>query len=1844
MAFQYYLYSTSYNNTLVERSDNSFAPLPPNTGEIYSDFFIPEIQPLYYYCENSGLIVLNTEANISEYLQETTPPPESEDSVPQYQFTGYTDNIAPNTFLRLNQTTPQLISGGSPQFDGISFNTSSGLTHNHNVGDLHWNSQDKTLEIGLNSDVLLQIGQEQVYEAFNNTGVDIPNGSLISIVDDTVVGSTKVPTIELADIGKNPRTLGMTTQEIPHNSFGFVTITGKVRGLNTNGYSGGTILYLSTDIGEFTSTPPPAPDYVIPIGIVLIEDSTEGVLLFAPKFGYKISDMADVSRSGVTTTGQILTWDSALGYYRNDRNINEYLLSSVFSGYTGNTTLQTVTEAGSITNIETTFNSGIITNRIKPTGDTVTGVQITKANGTAIINVNTVSGMTGFGTNNPESLVHMYGTDTCDDSPLGLQTNGIRIDGVAGADKDIQWAENGVVHWLAQTYRNENAKFWYLYNQMGDVTPLVVSDTGRIGINNPTNIVNKYGLANINSGLDDIRFSGLYDKNFVSVFEIEIDGVGTPDTFRWRVSHDEGHTFDSWISGVNVSTDEILLESGVNVYFLSETGHTINTTWEKPVFPQLPHATFAVHPNGFNEILLTDDYGQGTIEYRNYTGEFNSSRDIVGIPILKSGDTLGAFYVGSSTKLNAVFFNFNSGGDGILLVTEYWNGTNWVDISVGNDGYLDDTHNLTQSGGVKWGVVDLVSWIRADIQDFETDEELFWIRFRSASSVIKQPVLNNVGRNGKERFVIYGSPYDYTPSFYVDLLGRTNIGGGAITRKNKLQISTVDFLDVAVGSASLVEMDSNDACAADLRIKLTSNDACSTGIAIVKTRGELTAADGVETGDELGHIWFRSRVANTGVTNNSIVSEYTGTGLLGSYDGDLIFNTATNSNPTEKVRITAIGNTGFGITPTAVIHLKAGTTSTAPLKFTSGTLLGSPQAGAVEFLGNNYYGTTTGDTRKTFAFLESPEFSGTPKLPTTTELNGINLNNYIWNSGGTNNPSLTQKSDFDAFTGSTVPWNNIDFSGSTLADIETRNAVDVDISVPHWNSYNVDDFTDKIANYIEDTQGSGRLSPEVVLSGNNTNNLIIFSGTGYITYSHYHNYVTWSATSINVSGYTDGTYYVYVDINQNVLITQTKPNGIDNINLGQFYVLDGNIGTLQQCGCIILNTIKRSTDFAMRLGAFIYDNGGSVNIMSGNTQKIVSSAAKVQYGYLDIQLSELTSNDVFTQRFGMVYASADYQVNTNYYFITGGHEGRVPTIFWNDVTKNSYVPYIGYTVTFTSGSTAVTSPDDLTAFITSDNLIYLDDDGEIAMNRVTGITWTGSETQITLRTPYIGSGGTGVLVANYALPLIPAGKWVKYLVARTTDNQMAIIPSQAYYDSEEGAKSAPLPLIPPSLNETALKMANIVFEQGESDLSGKIYDIRPLPFYSREGGVLGSGAVVTNHGDLSGLENDDHLQYLRTDGTRLLTGIQKYQSHPTFSSNTDLVDKKYVDDVDGLKLNTSAFNTFTGTTAPNTYLSIGNFNTYSGQTLTNINGRLLTTTFNTFTGTTAPATYANRASFELFTGTTAPNTYLSINNFNTYSGATNTKINSKASLSGATFTGAVYGLSAAVDSNTTQFATTAFVVGQASAVNPLMNGSVAIGTSLRYSRQDHVHPSDTSRVAKAGDTMSGALVINSNLTVAGITILGNVTPDVNQQNFTVIDTTTKKVADSGLKYHVYGSEYQLASDLTSTSTNSLTPVNKLTMTTTNLPAGTYKVTVHWLWGRNSASNSAAFDVTLNGVTQGTMGTMLMEAGDTTDDRPETRIFYLSLSGVNTIVFRHWGESTSNSTTTSDATIELIRVA
>ena len=78
-----------------------------------------------------------------------------------------------------------------------------------------------------------------------------------------------------------------------------------------------------------------------------------------------------------------------------------------------------------------------------------------------------------------------------------------------------------------------------------------------------------------------------------------------------------------------------------------------------------------------------------------------------------------------------------------------------------------------------------------------------------------------------------------------------------------------------------------------------------------------------------------------------------------------------------------------------------------------------------------------------------------------------------------------------------------------------------------------------------------------------------------------------------------------------------------------------------------------------------------------------------------------------------------------------------------------------------------------------------------------------------------------------------------------------------------------------------------------------------------------------------------------------------------------------------------------------------------------------------------------------------------------------------AKLDSPALTGTPTAPTAAADTTSTQVATTEFVIGQASDAGPAMNGAAAAGTSKKFARGDHVHPTDTSRAPLASPALTG---------------------------------------------------------------------------------------------------------------------------------------------------------------------------
>jgi hypothetical protein len=104
------------------------------------------------------------------------------------------------------------------------------------------------------------------------------------------------------------------------------------------------------------------------------------------------------------------------------------------------------------------------------------------------------------------------------------------------------------------------------------------------------------------------------------------------------------------------------------------------------------------------------------------------------------------------------------------------------------------------------------------------------------------------------------------------------------------------------------------------------------------------------------------------------------------------------------------------------------------------------------------------------------------------------------------------------------------------------------------------------------------------------------------------------------------------------------------------------------------------------------------------------------------------------------------------------------------------------------------------------------------------------------------------------------------------------------------------------------------------------------------------------------------------------------------------------------------------------------------------------------------------------------------------------------------FTGSPTAPTAAVDTNTTQIASAAFVIGQAASATPLIDGSAAVGTSTRFARGDHVHPTDTTRVPTTRNISTGCGFTGGGDLSADRTLKLNLT--INPQvgtSYTVVD-------------------------------------------------------------------------------------------------------------------------------------------
>lgn len=190
------------------------------------------------------------------------------------------NNVLRLYFNRLDAVLAQL--GFGKAIDYLDFKTTA--TVPPAMGRLGWNSADQTLDLGMEYDVTQQIGLEYYARVQNNTGITIPNGTVVGFT-----GAVPDSALSVAPYLANGNTpslyiLGVMTHDLPDTGQkGYCTAWGFVRDINTSAFTLGDILYASpTTAGAFTNVKPTAPNNVIPVAAVLKVGTTDGIIFVRP--------------------------------------------------------------------------------------------------------------------------------------------------------------------------------------------------------------------------------------------------------------------------------------------------------------------------------------------------------------------------------------------------------------------------------------------------------------------------------------------------------------------------------------------------------------------------------------------------------------------------------------------------------------------------------------------------------------------------------------------------------------------------------------------------------------------------------------------------------------------------------------------------------------------------------------------------------------------------------------------------------------------------------------------------------------------------------------------------------------------------------------------------------------------------------------------------------------------------------------------------------------------------------------------------------------------------------------------------------------------------------------------------------------------------------------------------------------------------------------------------------------------------------------------------------------------------------------------------------------------------
>ena len=198
----------------------------------------------------------------------------------------------------------------TPEVNALQFDLTAGVEPGN--GQVVWNADEGTLELG-KGNISNYIGQETMVLCRNASNtVTIPKGTAVMFAG-TLGASGRIKVAPMVADGSQPGYVffGVTDQPILGASDGYVSVFGKIRGINTSGYAEGAILWCNPAVpGGFTATEPQAPNLKLPVAAV-ISSANNGTIFVRWDTGRRLQDLHDVEANGSKSDGDALSWNAA---------------------------------------------------------------------------------------------------------------------------------------------------------------------------------------------------------------------------------------------------------------------------------------------------------------------------------------------------------------------------------------------------------------------------------------------------------------------------------------------------------------------------------------------------------------------------------------------------------------------------------------------------------------------------------------------------------------------------------------------------------------------------------------------------------------------------------------------------------------------------------------------------------------------------------------------------------------------------------------------------------------------------------------------------------------------------------------------------------------------------------------------------------------------------------------------------------------------------------------------------------------------------------------------------------------------------------------------------------------------------------------------------------------------------------------------------------------------------------------------------------------------------------------------------------------------------------------------